>query len=69
MENHWIFFVYTFLNTVSRVVARQISVRLERKMYGGQKVVSGEVMQDESQGEVQDAEDEPAQEESGDIQT
>lgn len=31
-DEHWIFFVYTFLNTLSRIVARQVSVRLERRL-------------------------------------
>ncbi len=40
MEEHFIFFMYTFLNTISRIVARQISVRLERRMHAADAVAS-----------------------------
>ena len=49
MDDHLIFFVYTFLNTISRIVARQISVRLERRMYAGQK--PQEVIPNETENE------------------
>jgi len=65
-HDHLIFFVYTFLNTLSRVVARQISVRLERRMYGQDvhKPVGGGVAQNEAEDGVDDSEEEVQDEEN-----
>ena len=65
-HDHLIFFVYTILNTVSRVVARQVSVRLERRMYaqGAQGSAGGGEGQNEN--DVNDL-DEEVQDEAQEI--
>ena len=64
-HEHLIFFIYTVLNTLSRVVARQVSVRLERRMYGSdvQGLPAGGVAQGISENEIGELEESEVQDE------